>query len=171
MGVREAGVPHHPTVELQSAHTLRSPYKDDASLRSAIVLSFLFQGQQPLHEENMADIAGGKFQKLNATTHTLHTQHETSRHATVSFPKYFKEMVVNHGWSVTGELQSAGRSRLALVGLVQQAVDVAGQVRCGSDGVVPQNVDHIIQSVKTVLHLRLRDKQTISSVTSGSTFE
>lgn len=29
MGVRDAGVPHHPTVELESAHTVRSPYKGD----------------------------------------------------------------------------------------------------------------------------------------------
>lgn len=53
MGVHDAGVPHHPTVELESAHTVRFPYKADAPPLSPIVLSFLFQGQQPLHEENM----------------------------------------------------------------------------------------------------------------------
>lgn len=46
--------------------------------------------------------------------------------------------------------------------LVQQAVDVSGQTGRGAHGVVPQDVDHIIQSVQSVLHLRLqtpRDKR------------
>ena len=65
-------------------------------------------------------------------------------------------MVVNHGWSVAGERQSAGGSRVAMVVLVQQAVDVGWQTGCGAHGVVPQDVDHIVQSVQSVLHLRLQ---------------
>lgn len=47
----DASDPHHPTVELESAHSF--PHKGNASQPSPIVLSFLFQGQQPLYEENM----------------------------------------------------------------------------------------------------------------------
>lgn len=54
---------------------------------------------------------------------------------------------------MTGERQSAGR---LLVGLVHQAVNVTGQAGRGPHSVVPQDVDHIIQSVQTVLHLRLQ---------------
>lgn len=79
-----------------------------------------------------------------------------SIHAARSFLKYFKEIVAHHGRSVTGELQSVGRARMAVVGLVQQAVDVGGQTGCGADGVVPQDVDHLVESVQTVLHLRLQ---------------
>lgn len=49
-----------------------------------------------------------------------------------------------------------------MVGLVQQAVDVSGQTGRGAHSVVPQDVDHVIQSVQSVLHLRLeipRDKK------------
>lgn len=68
----------------------------------------------------------GKFLKLNTSTHILytHTQHGMSIHVALS--KYFKEIVVNHGWSVTGEWQSGGRSQVTVVGLVQQAMDVRG---------------------------------------------
>lgn len=65
-------------------------------------------------------------------------------------------MVVNHGCRVTGERQGAGRLRVAVVGLVHQAVDVTGQTGRGAHSVVPQDVDHIIQSVQSVLHLRLQ---------------
>lgn len=65
-------------------------------------------------------------------------------------------MAINHGWSVAGERQSAGRSRVTVVVLVQQAVDVSWQTGCGAHGVVPQDVDHIVQSVQSVLHLRLQ---------------
>lgn len=47
-GASNAGVPHHPTVELESTHTVHFPYKGDAQQLAPIVLSFLFQGQQPL---------------------------------------------------------------------------------------------------------------------------
>lgn len=40
--------------------------------------------------------------------------------------------------------------------LVHQAVDVAGQAGGGAHGVVPQDVDHIVQSVQSILHLRLQ---------------
>lgn len=58
--------------------------------------------------------------------------------------KYFKVTVVNHGWRVTGERQSAGRVWVAGMGLVQEALDVNGQTGGGANGVVPQNVDYII---------------------------
>lgn len=64
-------------------------------------------------------------------------------------------MVVNHGWSVTGERQSVGGARVAVVGLGQQAVDVRGQTGRGAHSVVPQDMDHIVKSVQTILHLRL----------------
>lgn len=44
-----------------------------------------------------------------------------------------------------------------MVGLVQQAVDVSGQSGRGAHSVVPQDVDHVIQSVQSVLHLRLEN--------------
>lgn len=65
-------------------------------------------------------------------------------------------MFVNHGWRVTGECQAAGRFRVAVVALVDQAVDVAWQAGGGAHGVVPQDVDHVVQSVQAVLHLRLQ---------------
>lgn len=83
-------------------------------------------------------------------THT----HRISTQTAPSFLKYFKEEVVYHGWSVTGERQSAARLRVALV--VHEAMDVTGQTGSGANSVVPQNMDHIIQSVQTVLHLRLQ---------------
>lgn len=55
---------------------------------------------------------------------------------------------------MTGERQSAARLRVALV--VHKAMDVTGQTGSGANSVVPQNMDHIIQSVQTVLHLRLQ---------------
>lgn len=65
-------------------------------------------------------------------------------------------MFVNHGCRVTGERQTAGGFRVAVVALVHQAVDVAWQAGGGAHGVVPQDVDHIVQSVQTILHLRLQ---------------
>lgn len=57
---------------------------------------------------------------------------------------------------MTGERQAARTLWVAVVSLVDQAVDVGGQNgRCGADGVVPQDVDHVVQSVQSVLHLRL----------------
>lgn len=41
------------------------------------------------------------------------------------------------------------------VGLVQEAVDVGREACGGAHGVVPQDVDDIVQSVQAVLHLRL----------------
>ncbi|TNN87084.1 hypothetical protein EYF80_002839 [Liparis tanakae] len=49
----------------------------------------------------------------------------------------------------------AGRAQVAVEVLVQQAVDVRGQAGRGTHRVVPQDVDHIVQSVQSVLHLRL----------------
>lgn len=43
-----------------------------------------------------------------------------------------------------------------MLDLVQQAVDVSGKTGRGAHGVVPQDVDHIVKSVQTVLHLRLQ---------------
>lgn len=57
---------------------------------------------------------------------------------------------------MTGERRAAGGFRVAVVALVDQAVDVAGQAGGGAHGVVPQDVDHIVQSVQTILHLRLQ---------------
>ncbi len=159
MGVHDAGVPHHPTVELESAHTVRSQ-----ATRFPIVLSFLFQDQQSLHEGNMRTLqVENSWNWIPAHMYRTHTHTHTHTHKTwnfqhpaLSFLKYFKEKVVNHGWSVTGELQSAGRSRVAMVGLVQQAVDVSGQAGRGAHSVIPQHVDHIVQSVQSVLHLRLQ---------------
>ncbi|KAF3854951.1 hypothetical protein F7725_023006 [Dissostichus mawsoni] len=54
------------------------------------------------------------------------------------------------------EMLGAGRSQEALQVLVQQAVDVCRQAGRGAHSVVPQDVDHIVQSVQPVLHLRLR---------------
>lgn len=77
-------------------------------------------------------------------------------HTALSFFKYFKVRLINHGWAVTVERQRAGGARVAVVGLVQQAVDVTGQTSSGANRMVPQDVDYIIQSVQTVLHLRLK---------------
>lgn len=88
-------------------------------------------------------------------THT-HTQQGISMHTALSFFKYFKVRVVNHCWTVTVERQGAGRARVAVVGLVQQPVDVTGQTSGGANGMVPQDVDYVIQSVQTILHLRLK---------------
>lgn len=65
-------------------------------------------------------------------------------------------MAVYHGWSVTGERQSAGGARLAVLGLVQEAVDVTGQSGDGANSMVPQDMDYIVQSVQAVFHLRLK---------------
>lgn len=64
-------------------------------------------------------------------------------------------MCVHHGWGVEGERQAAGGFPVALVALVGQAVEVVGQAGGGAHGVVPQHVDHVVQSVQTILHLRL----------------
>lgn len=74
----------------------------------------------------------------------------------MSLPTYLKEMDVYHDWRVAGERQGAGRSQEALQVLVQQAVDVCRQAGRRAHSVVPQDVDHIVQSVQPVLHLRLR---------------
>lgn len=99
----------------------------------------------------------GKFLKLNTGTHIRCTHAaQSSTHTAHSFLKYFKEVFANHGCRVTGERQTAGGFRVAVVALVHQAVDVAGQAGGGAHGVVPQDVDHIVQSVQTILHLRLQ---------------
>lgn len=56
-------------------------------------------------------------------------------------------MFVNHGWSVTGGWQRAGRAWMAMVGLVQKTIDVSRQTGCGAHSMVPKHVDHIVQSV------------------------
>lgn len=62
--------------------------------------------------------------------------------------------LVHHSWGVAGERQAAGTLWVAKVRLVDQALEVGGHR--GADGVVPQHVDHVVQSVQSVLHLRLR---------------
>lgn len=58
---------------------------------------------------------------------------------------------------MTGELQAAGGFRVGEVAVVEQAVEVVGQAGGGgAHGVVPQDVDHVVQSVQTILHLRLQ---------------
>lgn len=67
-----------------------------------------------------------------------------------------KAELVYHRWRLTGERQAAGTLWVAVVSLVDQALDVGGQSGCrGADGVVPQDVDHVVQSVQSVLHLGL----------------
>lgn len=56
-------------------------------------------------------------------------------------------MFVNHGCSVTGGWQRAGRPWMAMVGLVQQTMDVSRQTDGGAHSVVPKHMDHIVQSV------------------------
>lgn len=88
----------------------------------------------------------------------IHT-HAHCAHVHATFLQPFEVMGVYHGWSVTVELQSAGGVRL--MGLVQEAVHVGGQTGRGANGVIPQDVDDIVQSVQPVLHLRL-NKQSQS---------
>lgn len=120
-----------------------------------IVLSFQFQGQ---HSQNMQLLQGGELLKLTnsySPSHNMTFTHTHTHTLPLSSLKYFKEEVVNHGRSVAGERQRAGGFWVAVVGLVQQAVDVTGQTGRGAHSMVPQDVDHIVQSVQTVLHLRL----------------
>lgn len=71
---------------------------------------------------------------------------------------------VHHGWRVTGERQAAGRFRVSVVALVEQVVDVVGQAGGGAHGVVPQDVDHVVQAVQPILHLSLQtSKPELSS--------
>lgn len=56
-------------------------------------------------------------------------------------------MFVNHGWRVTGGWQRAGRAWMAMVGLVEQTMDVGRQTGGGAHSVVPEHMDHIVQSV------------------------
>lgn len=102
----------------------------------------------------------GKFLKLNTGTHIRCTHAtQSSTHTGRSFLKYFEEVFANHGCRVTGERQTAGGFRVAvvaLVALVHQAVDVAGQAGGRAHGVVPQDVDDIVQPIQSILHLRLQ---------------
>lgn len=71
---------------------------------------------------------------------------------------------------MAGEGQAAGRLWVAVVALVEQAVDVVGQAGGGgAHGVVPQDVDHVVQSVQTILHLRLRKAKAEWECWTGNT--
>ena len=66
------------------------------------------------------------------------------------------EMMAHHCGVVAGRQLRGGWQRGGGgAGVAQQAVEVTGQPGRGAHSVVPQHVDHIIQPVQTVLHLRL----------------
>lgn len=54
--------------------------------------------------------------------------------------------------------------------LVEQAVDVVWKAGSGrAHGVVSQDVDHVVQSVETILHLRLRTAKAEWECWTGNT--
>lgn len=65
---------------------------------------------------------------------------------------------------MTGERQAAGGFRVAVVAVADQAVDVVGQAGGGAHGVVPQDVDHVVQPVQAILHLRLQKSKAESEL-------
>lgn len=148
-------LPNHPTVDLEVCTYWT--HKDSTSQRSYCP-QFPVSRTATFTLGKHADVVGGKIPGIECQrryTHT-HTQQGISMHTALSFFKYFKVRVVNHCWTVTVERQGAGRARVAVVGLVQQPVDVTGQTSGGANGMVPQDVDYVIQSVQTILHLRLK---------------
>lgn len=94
---------------------------------------------------------GGARHRITVCTRCTLSSHGNNTFALFHF---FKITFFYHRWSVTGERYGAG---MDVGGLTQQPMDVAGQTGGGAHSVVPQNVDNIIQSVQTVLHLRLKD--------------